>query len=251
MNEVEKKGIGKAGVGLLVLAGLAAMLIMSNVLVYVSLQRQIDSLESDNTELNTQTSSLQTEKNSLKDQVSALRADKLELQSQVNALEMENSQLEGETDSLESEITDLEWEIFHLQQSAEEGQFEFYYASRAKQRFGVDDLDEYLDRWEWIEGTYVKGVFDCSEMSAYMEWRLENEGYNTVIVCGESPWGGGYHAWLLVETSEGAYMPVEATEFDVVWWSDAYFDNYFEYDHLFENIHEALDYSYNEFDWWN
>ena len=152
---------------------------------------------------------------------------------------------------LEWQINDLELGIQNLQQTAEENRFEFYYASLAKQRFGVDDLDEYLDRWEWIEGTYVKGVFDCSEMSAYIEWRLENEGYNAYIVCGESPWGGGYHAWLLVETSEGAYMPVEATEYSVVWWDSPYFDNYFEYDNLFETIHDALNYSYGEFDWWN
>lgn len=244
MKEIEKKGIGKAGVGLLVLTALAVVLVMSNLLVYVSLQRQIDSLENENDDLNNQVESLQTEKNSLEDQVSNLHTDKRKLQSQVNTLRSEVADLEWE-------ISDLEWEISNLRQTAEENRFEFYYASLARQRFGVYDLDEYLDRWEWIEGSYVKGVFDCSEMSAYIEWRLENEGYNTYIVCGESPWGGGYHAWLLVETSEGAYMPVEATEYDIVWWSDPYFDNYFEYDYLFETIHDALDYSQSEFDWWN
>lgn len=237
MSEVEKKSIGKAGVGLLVLTGLVVVLVMSNLLVYVSLQKQIDSLEVDNENLNVQVNSLKADKNSLRDQVSDLQSDKIKLQSEVN--------------SLESEVADLEWELDNLQQTAEENLFEFYYASLAEQRFGVDDLNEYLDRWEWIEGTFTKDVFDCSEMSAYIEWRLENEGYNTYIVCGESPSGSGYHAWLLVETSEDAYMPVEATWYDVVWWDNAYFDNYYEYDHLFETIHDALDYSYNEFDWWN
>ena len=46
-------------------------------------------------------------------------------------------------------------------------------------------------------------------------------------------------------------MPVEATEYSVVWWDSPYFDNYFEYDSLFETIHDALNYSYGEFDWWN
>jgi len=253
-----KKGIGRAGIGLLVLVVLAGALTVSNLWVYVSLQEQIDSLETDNSNLNVQVNSLQTDNDSLEDQVSDLQTDKSNLQSQVHTLQSENGDLQSEVDFLQSEvadleweISDLEWEISYLQQTAEGNKFEFYYASLARQRFGVDDLDEYLDRWKWVEGSYVKGVFDCSEMSAYIEWRLENEGYHTYIACGESPWGGGYHAWLLVETSEGAYMPVEATEYDVVWWSDLYFDNYFEYDYLFETIHDALDYSHDEFDWWN
>jgi len=219
MNEAEKKDIGKTGVGLLVLIALVAVLVISNLLVYVSLQRQIDL-------------------------VSDLQSDKIGLRSQVKSLESEVADLEWE-------INDLEWEIDGLQETAEENLFEFYYASLAKQRFGVYDLDEYLDRWEWIEGTYTQGVFDCSEMSAYLEWRLENEGYHTCIACGVSPSGSEYHAWLLVETSEDEYMPVEATLYDVVWWSNSYFDNYYEYDYLFETIHDALDYSYYEFDWWN
>jgi hypothetical protein len=88
-------------------------------------------------------------------------------------------------------------------------------------------------------------------MSAYIEWRLENEGYHTIIVCGDAPFGGGYHAWLLVETSDDGYMPVEATTYDMVDWYDSYFDEYFEYDYSFETIHGALDYSQTEFDWWN
>ena len=134
---------------------------------------------------------------------------------------------------------------------AEKSKFEFYYASRCKQRYGVDDLEEYLDRWQWTEGAYTKGVFDCSEMSAYIEWRLENEGYHTKIVVGQSPSNRNVkHAWLLVETSLGRYMPVEATRFDLIKWDNPYFDLYFEYDHSFETISDALDYDYDGFDWW-
>lgn len=48
----------------------------------------------------------------------------------------------------------------------EDAKFTFYYTSLAKQRFGVRDLQDYLDRWDWIEGSYAKDRFDCSEMSA-------------------------------------------------------------------------------------
>lgn len=153
-------------------------------------------------------------------------------------------------DYYEGQIASLRSQMEILRQIAEENKFMFYYASLAKQRYGVDDLKEYLDRWEWIEGAYTMGVFDCSEMSAYLEWRLENEGYHTVIAVGEAPWGNGYHAWLLVEVEPEGYMPVEATTYDLVKWDDPYFDNYFVYEQIFETIHDALEYNYEEFDWW-
>ena len=135
----------------------------------------------------------------------------------------------------------------------EKGKLYFYYV-KPKQRYGVDDLEEYLNRWQWSEGTYVAGKFDCSEMSAYIERRLENEGYHTIIVSGEAPRDGGKHSWLLVETSKEKYMPVEAAREGVPWqvvdWSNPYFDNYFVYDREFETIQDALKYQPDQFNWW-
>lgn len=129
--------------------------------------------------------------------------------------------------------------------------FTFYYASQSIQRYGVDDLEEYLDRWQWLEGAYVEGEYDCSEMSASLEWKLENEGYNTLIVVGKAPFNqSSNHAWLLVETSEDKYMPIEPTSFKLVKWDSPYFDLYFEYDQGFETIFEAIEDHYEEFNWW-
>ena len=128
------------------------------------------------------------------------------------------------------------------------GKFDFYYV-KPEQKYGVYDLADWLEKWEWIK-PYEEGVFDCSEMSAYLERKLENEGWHTKIVIGDSPSGSGLHAWLLVETSNGKYMPVESTTMSVVWWEDPYFDNYFEYDYSFETIQDALEYNETEFDWW-
>jgi len=134
---------------------------------------------------------------------------------------------------------------------AEMSRFEFYYAGLTKQRYGVDKVESFLDGWYWITGTYAEGEFDCSEMSAYIEWRLENAGFHTIIVTGQSPSNPeAKHAWLLVETSSGKYMPVEATEYALVKWQNQYFDQYFDYDHSFETILEALDYQYDDFNWW-
>jgi hypothetical protein len=171
--------------------------------------------------------------------------------SQLQECQTLTTQQQSEIQTQEEEIESKDTQISNLEDEVERVKFQFYYASLAKQRYGVSDLEEYLDRWQWIEGTYISGEFDCSEMSAYLEWKLENEGYHTLIVTGNTPWGGGRHAWLLVETSDGKYMPVEATTYSIVYWSDTYFDNYFVYDHQFEGIQEALDYGPNEFDWWN
>jgi len=127
--------------------------------------------------------------------------------------------------------------------------FSYYYVYPAEQKFGVYNLDDELYGLEWLH-PYQEGVFDCSEMSAYLEWYLENEGWHTIIIAGDSPFGSGYHAWLLVECEEGKYMPVESTNIEIVWWDDPYFDNYFAYDYEFETIDDALAYSETEFDWW-
>lgn len=129
------------------------------------------------------------------------------------------------------------------------GKFSFYYC-KPEQKYGVNELADWLSKWEWIK-PYQAGVYDCSEMSAYLEWKLENEGWHTFIVAGNCPFASGKHAWLLVETSTGKYMPVESTDISVVMWDDPNYDKYFEYDKEFETIQEALKYSESEFDWWN
>lgn len=149
--------------------------------------------------------------------------------------------LQKEVDSLAEENDYLWWKI-------DEARFDFYYV-KPEQKFGVYDLEDEIDGLEWLH-PYQEGVFDCSEMSAYLEWWLENEGWHAKIVVGDSPFGSGRHAWLLVETSKGKYMPVEPTNIEVVWWDDPHFDNYWVYDYKFETILDALDNSETEFDWW-
>jgi hypothetical protein len=131
----------------------------------------------------------------------------------------------------------------------EKALFFFYYVKPEEQKFGVYNLDDELDGLEWAQ-PYEEGVFDCTEMAAYLERYLENHGWHAKIVVGDAPFGSGGHAWLLVETSEGKYMPVESTKIEIVWWSDPNFDNYWTYDHKFETISQALSYSENGFDWW-
>ena len=139
--------------------------------------------------------------------------------------------------------------ISKLEETIEKATFSFYYVPTEK-KYGADDLQEYLQSRIWREDIAAEREFDCSKMSAYLEWRLENQGYHTVIVSGNSPDGSGRHAWLLVETNVGGYTPVEATTRNIVDRSSPYYDNYFKYELYFETIQEALSYSSTEFKWW-
>jgi len=162
--------------------------------------------------------------------------------SRVNTLETEKSRLQ-------SQVNGLQLTIESLVSAHMDATFSYYYIKPKEQKFGVYNLEDELTGLEWIR-PYEEGLFDCSEMSAYLEWYLENEGWHAIIVAGDSPFGSGYHAWLSVETEQGGYLPVETTTMEIVWWDDPYFDNYFKYDYQFEDILDALDYYETEFDWW-
>jgi len=179
------------------------------------------------------------------------QAEVQSLISEVEGLQVMTAQQQTEIQEQESEIGLKDFQINNLEDEAERAKFQFYYASLSKQRYGVSDLVDYLKRCEWVERVYVANEFDCSEMSAYLEWKLENEGYHTLIVTGDSPSSAGKHAWLLVQISAEEYMPVEATVYSVVYRWDPYYDEYFVYDYAFETIQEAIGHSPEEYDWWN
>ena len=273
-KEFEKQiGIGKAKIGLVVCAVLVAILAVSNIWFYTALQNQTnlsDDLQIQKDTLQNQLSLLNT---TYQNYVSTHNHSNSEYDSYVANHQYTNSeyddyvadhhytdsQVEGYVVEIEGYIAEVENLIDEMEayvsnhhytdEEYYEALFSYYYVFSAEQKFGVYDLEDELYGLEWIE-PYEEGVFDCSEMSAYLEWRLENEGWHTIIVIGDSPFGSGYHAWLLVETSADHYMPVESTTIEVVWWDDPYFDNYLIYDYEFETIDDALAYSETEFDWW-
>jgi len=251
MAEV-KRSIGKSEVSLIICAILIAVFATSTVLLYMrvdNLQNQIINVQSDKYSLQTQVNRLTNDKNNLQNEVESLTTEVDDLQSEVDSLQIEKSQLESEIDWLNNKYDNYVATHEYSDWEYEDAQFYFYYVPPDEQKFGVYDLEDELYGLEWTH-PYEEGVFDCSEMSASMERYLENEGWNTLIIVGDSPFGSGRHAWLLVETSDGKYMPVESTTIEIVWWPNPNFDNYFEYDHSFETIQDALVYSETEFDWW-
>ena len=59
-------------------------------------------------------------------------------------------------------------------------------------------ISEFLTKGKWTD-KYEKGGFDCSQMSAYTEFVLENNGVHAYIVKSDKM----QHAWVMVETEEG------------------------------------------------
>jgi hypothetical protein len=130
--------------------------------------------------------------------------------------------------------------------------FLFYYVPPLKyeRKYGLEKLEAELRGLTWVR-EWKAGVFDCSEMSAFLERYLEINGWHTYIAVGNSPIGAGKHSWLIVEVYSGQYIPVEATTIEIVYPTSPFYDKYFRYDRVFDTINEALDYSPTQFDWWN
>jgi hypothetical protein len=121
-----------------------------------------------------------------------------------------------------------------------------------------------LNEFELPTG-YVLNIFDCSESAAYLEWALENAGFDADIVTGKTPWNDdGYHAWVIVHNTDmtaaveatvltGGYPRKLSGNDGIVRAGDPGADNYYRrYDNSFKNIYLAVKGygSINEWNWW-
>ncbi len=107
---------------------------------------------------------------------------------------------------------------------------------------------------------YEINAFDCSQMSAYLEWALEDAGFDAWIAIGSAPFDQTvYHAWVLVDTTDG-WEAVEATDpalqpemlHGIVEPGDRGQADYFQgWDQVFYDIYACLVVSsVDEFGWW-
>lgn len=103
---------------------------------------------------------------------------------------------------------------------------------------------------------YACSSFDCSEMAAYIEWKLECHNV-TAQIATKDDWEGGYgHAWVIVPLRGGKYLAIESTvsamEGSLGAEMITYDPEYFVCDHRFEDIYEASEFfGVEEWDWWN
>lgn len=129
----------------------------------------------------------------------------------------------------------------------------------------------YLMRFVETPGQYKRDVLDCSESAAMIENLLQNSGFDAYIAIGPTPWGKGYHAWVIVKARDGT-VAVEPTMWlgypgrlgflvDIekkIGWLLGFQPGvttdprYFKYDHLYNDIYAAVraDGSNEEWDWW-
>lgn len=103
---------------------------------------------------------------------------------------------------------------------------------------------------------YQCSIFDCSEMAAYIEWKLECHNV-TAYIATRDDWQDGYgHAWVIVSLRGGKYLAIEPTvsvnEGNLGAEMITYEPEYFVYDQLFEDIYGASEFfGVGEWDWWN
>ena len=89
-----------------------------------------------------------------------------------------------------------------------------YYNNAPRANFSSLDIDKLIIQtslqipWQLC---YKAHVFDCSEMTAYLEYVLERHGFTAEIAHGKVK-GVGFHAWVLVYNDVAdCWVPIEAT----------------------------------------
>lgn len=107
---------------------------------------------------------------------------------------------------------------------------------------------------------YEFGTFDCSEMSAYLDWFLKSHGFKTSICVGSIPYSGEIdHAWLKAEVTvtgndnetvyiDGADTFIRICEPGMMGY-DSYNRPVLEFGSIFDLVNNG--WSENEFNWWN
>lgn len=146
--------------------------------------------------------------------------------------------------------------------------------SRELSYVAVEDLDRILRDIDFIAWRQVKcnwaslyqvNVFDCSEMSAFLEYILENKGFTTKIAVGGTELCN--HAWLFVHFGGNEWQAVESTlprrigpgEEAIL--PDAVgkalgimvisYQAYWSPRYVYDTIYEAETALPGQFDWWN
>lgn len=221
-------------------------------------------------------SSLQTDFQSLRDDYNSLEADYESLKADYESLESAHNELKSEVSTLRFENTQLKRENSDLQRLIDE------YEKVPHSYYSTDTFKHHENTWEELSRfltsefklprDYELNVFDCSESSAYLEWALENAGFNAELIVGTDPSGdtSGDHAWVIVHTTDYR-VAIEATALTtkdryawlswgrvpgVIYGEDTLIDeweNYYEgYDKSFKNIYIAIRQfgTGQEWNWW-
>ena len=188
------------------------------------------------------------------------------LRQKYNELELSNKMLVQRVNELEDKVNELE-NLLRLYEQVPHGYYEtdlFHSDGTA-----ADLINVLRQAHQMLARDYKEDVFDCSESAAFIEWVMEDAGYDARIAVGPAPWDpeGGYHAWVIVYTRDGYVAAIEPTittrslsiielellSYGIIYGNDEHAEGYYEgYDHLFKNIYYAIrhDRSVEEWNWW-
>jgi len=183
---------------------------------------------------------LKSEKETLGKKIQDLESENWRLIQQIDMLRRENEELRNQLSELQVKISELEDKL-RLYEQVPHG----YYSTNFFPEYGntVEDLKAFLSKLK-IPHKYERGVFDCSEISAYVEWALEDAGFDAYIVLAED------HAWNMVKVAGATYYVDMSSGKPYIFKSDKRYPKIVK---VFKNIYEAVDYyhSVKEWDWWS
>lgn len=257
---------------------------------YATLQTSYDNLQSDY-------NNLESDYHLIRNNYSLLYANHTMLQSNYDSLSVDFQSLENDYDSLQSEFSDLKSEYDVLKGKVTTLQIDYdklqaenrelqillseyenvphsYYSTNMFKHYDNtwDDLSRFLTSEFKLPRDYELNVFDCSESAAYVEWALENAGFDAEIVVGKNPSDPttGNHAWIIAHTIDYK-VAIEATGLTsknkyaylswgrvpgVIYGNDSLipeWKNYYDdYTKSFKNIYKAIrDFGTGqEWNWW-
>ena len=113
-----------------------------------------------------------------------------------------------------------------------------YYLAAEKGTKTISELRETLKSIKHLH-EYEAYRYDCSQMSSYTEWYLENRGFNVSIVAGNR------HAWIIVTNIENqTEVHVECTT------EPPFIKTNREYTNRHDTIFEACEVYCPAWDWW-
>lgn len=226
---------------------------------YDLLQSRFHTLQSDYTTLEFNFSQLQSDHDELYSEYRSLALSYESLEANYQALHSDYDMLQGRIYELQSSYEELQWQnesLRNLLQEYEKVPNDYYSIGAFPHHSNTyGELTNFL-LWEFVLPTgYKTNIFDCSESAAYLEWALENAGFDADIAVGPTPWDSGRHAWVIAHP-KGYRVAIEATALTgeykflslftlrvpgVVYSNDFLvpgWENYYEgYDHLFGNIY--------------
>lgn len=163
----------------------------------------------------------------------------------VKELEEQNARLTIAQNEYETKISELETVQENL-----------YYPVKGTNNHSLNYVESVLYSWKHIRD-YKKGVYDCSEMAAHLEWYLESKGIKAQIVEGKPDWVKTNHAWVFAYYKKGR-LAIEATTGRFVYYNSLFGINedksYYEddnIDEIYNSIYDIDKRRWAEYDWWN